>query len=687
MKGAVASGKQVVADIGGNLNIESLQDTSTYGSQQTSRGGSLSVAIIGSSSGSVNAADTNINSNYASVVEQSGIKAGDGGYKVKVKGNTDLKGAVIAASDAGLTHATFTTGGTLTQSDIQNSASYNAEAMAVSAGVGDKASASAGLGEDSGHASATTKSGIGVSTKTDTAGAIAKIFDANKVTEEVNAQVQITQTFSQLAPKAVADFSATRAKNLRQDAKNETDPLKKQSLLDDAAKWDEGGIYRIALHTVSGALSGGVNGATGALTTASAAPLLDEMQANVQTALINQGMSEEKAKLVAQGVAEVTSAGMGYASGGLQGVATGLTVDTNNRQLHPPETKRIAELANGDPDKEARLTEAACALVHCSTEYPADSQERRYYEGVELRGQADTYAIQQLENAQKSDPTLFSYDWVDHGIDLSKKVGNTFIQTGDKLVDLGTGAAKGAGKTIVQTGALALDAAQLAGAGASGDGGENIDPYSDLGKAIQKDGVVETVGNIPGNTLRGIADAVHAVGQGDLEPLGEIVGGTAVPFVAGRVVGRVGGAVDETNNVTGLGRVTGNYSAIDPGPLINELAETFPGGKYMTVTLQNDTILHRAGTAGEPLGQFFSLDAPAGILQTRIDKAILPVWPNGGASPIDTSFAVKIPYGTQVYVGDVGVQSGFYIGGTQQIIVPTPWSINRIQVINSSPLK
>nr|WP_254615941.1 hemagglutinin repeat-containing protein [Cupriavidus basilensis] len=40
MRGAVASGKQVVADVGGNLNIESLQDTSTFKSRDQSIGGS-----------------------------------------------------------------------------------------------------------------------------------------------------------------------------------------------------------------------------------------------------------------------------------------------------------------------------------------------------------------------------------------------------------------------------------------------------------------------------------------------------------------------------------------------------------------------------------------------------------------------------------------------------------------------
>jgi hypothetical protein len=74
-------------------------------------------------------------------------------------------------------------------------------------------------------------------------------------------------------------------------------------------------------------------------------------------------------------------------------------------------------------------------------------------------------------------------------------------------------------------------------------------------------------------------------------------------------------------------------------------------------------------------------------LQTRIDKAVLPEWPGGAKSPIDTSFAVKIHAGTQVYVGKVGSQGGFYVGGTQQIVVPKPWLIDGVQVINSRPLK
>jgi len=56
LKGATANGKQVVADVGGDLNIESLQDTSTYASKQENAGVNMSIAVIGAgtSSGGLN---------------------------------------------------------------------------------------------------------------------------------------------------------------------------------------------------------------------------------------------------------------------------------------------------------------------------------------------------------------------------------------------------------------------------------------------------------------------------------------------------------------------------------------------------------------------------------------------------------------------------------------------------------
>jgi hypothetical protein len=106
-----------------------------------------------------------------------------------------------------------------------------------------------------------------------------------------------------------------------------------------------------------------------------------------------------------------------------------------------------------------------------------------------------------------------------------------------------------------------------------------------------------------------------------------------------------------------------------------------------TVTLKEDTVLRRAGTKNQPLGQFFTQDLPKSVLQTRIDKAVLPEWPGGAKSPIDTVFEIKVPKGTQVYVGEVGSQGGFYVGGTEQIVVTKPWLIQGVEVIRASPIK
>lgn len=136
-----------------------------------------------------------------------------------------------------------------------------------------------------------------------------------------------------------------------------------------------------------------------------------------------------------------------------------------------------------------------------------------------------------------------------------------------------------------------------------------------------------------------------------------------------------------------LGRVTGKYTALDAtGPLPDNMAGTFSGGRYTAVKLEKDTVLYRAGTADQPLGQYFSQETPASVLQTRIDKAVLPEWPDGAKSPLDTVFAVKIPAGTEVYIGEVGAQGGFYVGGTPQIVVVKPWAMEGVKVLSATPL-
>lgn len=133
LKGAQLSADKVIADVGGNLSIESLQDTSTYDSKDKSVGASVTFGAGFSASASYSS--NKVSGDFASVTEQSGIQAGDGGFNIRVGGNTDLKGAVIASTqaavDAGVNRLQT---GTLTYSDIENTSSYDAKGFSLSGG-------------------------------------------------------------------------------------------------------------------------------------------------------------------------------------------------------------------------------------------------------------------------------------------------------------------------------------------------------------------------------------------------------------------------------------------------------------------------------------------------------------------------------------------------------------------------
>lgn len=421
--GAVVTANTVKANVGGNLNIASLQDTSTYTSEQSSSSASVSFGKGGATGGGISASNSNIDSNYASVVQQSGIKAGDGGFQVDVAGNTDLKGAVIASTQAAVDNNknSFSTGGVLTLSDIQNNASYDGKAAGLSIDVGQQAGkfgvsgVGAGIGSDKGEASSTSTAGIsGIAgntavRSTDAETGISKIFDADRVQREINAQVQIMQAFTKEAPKATASFAAGQAADLRKAGKEE-----------EAKKWDEGGIYRIALHTLTGALSGGVGGAAGGAASASAANLMNDFQDGIQKGLEDAGMSASAAKAIAQGLATATAAGIGAAVGGVQGAVTAATVDANNRQLHQIEKDLIKKLAKGDAALEKQLEQIACVDTHCadgkSDSDPVKAEllaDKQYL----LEHPQEFAEARKIYEAAKAETQLFGYTPSDQRLD------------------------------------------------------------------------------------------------------------------------------------------------------------------------------------------------------------------------------------------------------------------------------
>jgi filamentous hemagglutinin len=310
------------------------------------------------------------------------------------------------------------------------------------------------MGQDSGSAASTTKAAIsGVAGNKaartgDAETGIQQIFDASKTRDEVGAQVAITSEFGKQAPKAVANFADSQRADLLKQLKEEADPTKRAQLSAEAKKWEDGGTYRVLMHTTLGALAGGSAGALGAGTIASTAPLMNEMQDKLAANLEKAGLSKESAEAIAKTVAQTTALATGAALGGTQGGAMALNVDANNRQLHPSEKKKIAELAKSTGLSEDKLGRAACYAVKCWAEFPEGSKERdaAYVSAAETFGLNKEMAAIQSAGASTG---LFGYSVMDQTKDAFKSTALPVIKNSAKTV--GGGLAVATGSTICGT--------------------------------------------------------------------------------------------------------------------------------------------------------------------------------------------------------------------------------------------
>ena len=120
IKGGKLSGEKVIGSVGGDLNIESKQDSNNYKESNKSVGASVGLGSNKAVSGSASVGK--IDSNYKSVTDQSGIYAGKEGFDIRVEDNTDLKGGIISSTADADKNKLST--GTLTFEDIQNKADY-----------------------------------------------------------------------------------------------------------------------------------------------------------------------------------------------------------------------------------------------------------------------------------------------------------------------------------------------------------------------------------------------------------------------------------------------------------------------------------------------------------------------------------------------------------------------------------
>ncbi len=412
VQGGVVSGGKVMADVGGNLNLASRQDTSETHAKQDSMGGGFSISQ-GGGSASFSASRGRADGTYANVTEQSGIRAGDGGFDINVKGNTDLKGAVIA-STATPDKNQLTTG-TLTWSDVKNHSEYSADSFGVSMGgtfggtnskptSGQESGKNTGgispmipqseSGSQSGVAQAAISAGsITITNKdaqkqdvstlnrdtTNTNTTVGKNPDLNDLLGKQADMMAAAQAAGEAVAKTVGDIADKKQKeaNDRLKAANEAykqDPSDANQAAvaaaeGDVANWKEGGSYRAALHSAGGALIAGLGGgnalagAVGAGLSSKLAPQLQDLGKTVADG-VNTGNADLN-EAIGNLAANIAAGGVGFAVGGGSGAATAANVDRFNRQLHPDEQKWIKDNAKrfaqqqgiSEQDAEQRLAQ------------------------------------------------------------------------------------------------------------------------------------------------------------------------------------------------------------------------------------------------------------------------------------------------------------------------------------------
>ncbi|KZL14860.1 hemagglutinin repeat-containing protein [Pseudovibrio sp. Ad37] len=116
LKGAQVTAKTADLDVGGDLNIESIQDTGSNSSSSAGASGGISYNFMsGSLSGNLSVNGSKGEGSRAWVTEQTGIVTEET-LEIDVAGNTDLTGGLIASDTDDLSLST----GTLTFSDIDD---------------------------------------------------------------------------------------------------------------------------------------------------------------------------------------------------------------------------------------------------------------------------------------------------------------------------------------------------------------------------------------------------------------------------------------------------------------------------------------------------------------------------------------------------------------------------------------
>ncbi|WAF77969.1 hemagglutinin repeat-containing protein [Aeromonas dhakensis] len=375
--GAQVSGDKVTADIGRNLTLTSQQDNDHYQSQQSSisAGGSFTFGSM-TASGYVNASRQKINSDFVSVVEQTGVFAGKQGFDIRVGEHTQLNGAVLAGSeDAGKNHLST---GTLGWNDLVNRAEYKVESQSVGiSGSGDStkgfssiaAMTSLGGSNSSGSASSTTFASIGAGDieirntagqqqdlvslhrdPTQAVNGLSPIFDKQKELERMQ-EAQLIGEVGQQATQMVVSHHLAAA---NEKAKNDPEYANSKEYKALQEKWGVGSDFQRGMQAATAALQGLAGGDLTQAAAGAAAPYLAQM-VKQQT---DDGISRVMAHALVQGA--LATAQNKNAMVGATGAATGELVGMMATELYHKEASQLTE---GEKETVSTLATLAAGLA------------------------------------------------------------------------------------------------------------------------------------------------------------------------------------------------------------------------------------------------------------------------------------------------------------------------------------
>lgn len=179
-------------------------------------------------------------------------------------------------------------------------------------------------------------------------------FDRSKATQDLKDGVAVTAAFGKAAFKAVGDVAAQRTKAEKAACEDSPNSAPCTTAKAAADGWRDGERYKVLLHGIVGAITGGSGAALATITAEAATP-------RIRSALLAAGISENTPTYDLLMAAAKSAIGGGAA--GMQGAAAAFNGDANNRQLHPDEyanarllaKKYASQLGLSEAELEARI--------------------------------------------------------------------------------------------------------------------------------------------------------------------------------------------------------------------------------------------------------------------------------------------------------------------------------------------